>query len=477
MTGFCQATERRKPGLYLPGQYSAIEAAVSRDRRRVQHGFSYPFHRSKPIHDGNPFDSGQLFGSVDSVQSQVIAIGDIRHHGGIAQIESQTFPQEIPPRAVSSAAASSHGRIRKNCAGGFFGPLQSPVSRRRSFRYTPSVQVMPTRLPMQRRMWAIRRVVVVLPFVPVTAAIGIRPSLPWRPNIVPTIASPTGRPLPDDGSRCIRRPGAALISTMMPPCCSSGRLMSWQTTSTPAISRPTIRTPSADNSRGFACFGMDQVGDVGGRATGAQVGISANQHDLARGRNRIRSQTLLRKHAFGNFVQTKLAERRGMVFSTPRILVGFFNQLRHRVTPVTDHLRRLAPRGGHQFVTDHQQTIIRAMRELFADDLVAFFDGSRVGRKNLFTCVQVAGHSAALISVLWLDDDRNADFLSGLPRVVGTGHRSTLRNRNADSVEQLFRQFLVLNDRFGHGRRPIRFGGEDPMLFATVSKLNQTAII
>jgi hypothetical protein len=36
------------------------------------------------------------------------------------------------------------------------------------------------------------------------------------------IASPTGRPLPNDGCRCMRRPGAALISTMPPPCSRAG---------------------------------------------------------------------------------------------------------------------------------------------------------------------------------------------------------------------------------------------------------------
>ncbi len=38
----------------------------------------------------------------------------------------------------------------------------------------PSVEVMPTRRPISLRMWAIIRTVVVLPFVPVTAMIGMR---------------------------------------------------------------------------------------------------------------------------------------------------------------------------------------------------------------------------------------------------------------------------------------------------------------
>ena len=44
----------------------------------------------------------------------------------------------------------------------------------------PSVEVMPTRRPISFRMWAIIRTVVVLPFVPVTAMIGIRAGAPGR---------------------------------------------------------------------------------------------------------------------------------------------------------------------------------------------------------------------------------------------------------------------------------------------------------
>ena len=87
------------------------------------------------------------------------------------------------------------------------------------------------------------RVVVVLPLTPVTATMGIRPISP-RGKRISAIASPTGREMPTDGSRCIRKPGAALTSTMMPPCSLNGREMSWATTSMPAMSRPTILAAS-----------------------------------------------------------------------------------------------------------------------------------------------------------------------------------------------------------------------------------------
>ena len=46
---------------------------------------------------------------------------------------------------------------------------------RRSPMKMPSVQVMPTHLPVPRSTWAMNRVVVVLPLTPVTATMGIRP--------------------------------------------------------------------------------------------------------------------------------------------------------------------------------------------------------------------------------------------------------------------------------------------------------------
>ena len=98
---------------------------------------------------------------------------------------------------------------------------------------------MPTHSPFWVSRWEMRRTVVVFPFVPVTATIGIRPFSPFL-NILEIIASPTARPLPNEGARCIRNPGAAFTSTIPPPWSSKGRKMLSATTSTPQICKPTI---------------------------------------------------------------------------------------------------------------------------------------------------------------------------------------------------------------------------------------------
>ena len=121
-----------------------------------------------------------------------------------------------------------------------FGPDMSPFLISRPSMTMPSVEVIPTRRPISLRMWAIIRTVVVLPFVPVTAMIGMRADDPAGNS-----ESMTGRATycgsPSVGWVCIRKPGAALTSTIAPPVSRTGVAMSGQMKSMPATSRPTMR--------------------------------------------------------------------------------------------------------------------------------------------------------------------------------------------------------------------------------------------
>ena len=60
------------------------------------------------------------------------------------------------------------------------------------------------------------RAVVVLPLVPVIAAIGTRAETPGGNSMLTTGAA-TSRPLPSLGPTCMRKPGAAFTSQMPPP--------------------------------------------------------------------------------------------------------------------------------------------------------------------------------------------------------------------------------------------------------------------
>ena len=79
----------------------------------------------------------------------------------------------------------------------------------------PSVVVKPTLLPVCLKIWAIKRVVVVLPFVPVIATIGTLVGAPSGNSISNTGAA-TLRGVPMLGAVCILKPGAAFTSTIAP---------------------------------------------------------------------------------------------------------------------------------------------------------------------------------------------------------------------------------------------------------------------
>ena len=84
------------------------------------------------------------------------------------------------------------------------------------------------------------RTVVVLPLVPVTAMIGMRALEPCgKSRSITGLATYCGSP--SVGWVCIRKPGAALTSTIAPPCSRTGTLMSGTMKSIPATSRPTTR--------------------------------------------------------------------------------------------------------------------------------------------------------------------------------------------------------------------------------------------
>src|SRR2546426_142826 len=108
----------------------------------------------------------------------------------------------------------------------------------------PSVEVIPTLWPIPFRMWAIIRTVVVFPFEPVTEMMGIRDGVPGG-NSMSTTGLATYCGSPSVGGVCMRKPGAALTSTMAPPVSRTGLEMSGVRKSMPATSRPMTRAASS----------------------------------------------------------------------------------------------------------------------------------------------------------------------------------------------------------------------------------------
>ena len=69
---------------------------------------------------------------------------------------------------------------------------------------------------------------------------GMRQGAPGGYSMSQT-APATSRGVPSAGATCMRNPGAAFTSTMPPPTSASGCSTVGETTSTPQMSRPTIR--------------------------------------------------------------------------------------------------------------------------------------------------------------------------------------------------------------------------------------------
>ena len=253
---------------------------------------------------------------------------------------------------------------------------------------------MPTRWPAAPSRCAVRRTVVVLPLVPATATTGMRPSSPSA-YMLAMMASPTLRPLPKDGFRCMRRPGAALTSTTPPCCSSSGYSTLSATMSTPQMSRPIIR--AADTRARH--LGMDLVGHVGGRAAGAQVGVVAQEDQRARGRHGIGVIALFLQRGQGDVVEADLGQRGGVAVAAQRVGVDLLDQLADGVAAVAGDLRRIAARGRDQVAAHHQQAEVMAGDVALDDDFRADFLGHFEGLDHAFARLDVDGHAAALAAV------------------------------------------------------------------------------
>ncbi|MNS83234.1 hypothetical protein D3C72_1170160 [compost metagenome] len=227
-----------------------------------------------------------------------------------------------------------------------------------------------------------------------------------------------------------------------------------------------------DGARGH--FGVHGVGDVGGGAAGREVGVVAQHHALAQLGHALGREALRLEPADGDVVQADLGERGGVALAAARVEVHGVDQLAHGGAAVANHLRRIAARGGHEAVAHHQQAEVEAGQE-FLDHHLAVHGGRVVGRIQLLARGDVHRHALALVAVLRLDHDRQADFFRGGPAVVGAAHGAAQRHRHAGGVEQLLGEFLVLRDRFGHAAGAVDLGGLDAALLGAPAELHQAA--
>jgi hypothetical protein len=197
--------------MMLPGQLAAMLATIA----------SAAFNTAKPVAATfctiDAFDDGEVFHGGDVIEAEMIADADIGDDSNVAAIEGDAFAQNaaagrfknggidvrvlqhIARTARAAAVAGIDAFIFDVHAvgGGHADPILIGTQDMRDQAHGRGLAVGAG-----------------------TATTGIRPSSPSG-NMLEIIASPTGRPLPNDGLMCMRRPGAALTSTMPPPCSSS----------------------------------------------------------------------------------------------------------------------------------------------------------------------------------------------------------------------------------------------------------------
>ena len=135
------------------------------------------------------------------------------------------------------------------------------------------------------------------------------------------------------------------------------------------MSRPTILAASTRRGRHGR---MDALGDVDGRAAGAQVGVAADQHGHAGRRNRIGRQALIGQHGQGDGVELDLAQHGGMMLAAAGIGIGVLDQLGHGMHAVAEDLGRLAAGRSHHAVAHDQEAIVVAGGELLDQHRFAF---------------------------------------------------------------------------------------------------------
>ena len=239
----------------------------------------------------------------------------------------------MPPRATSKTAVSTVGFWSTIWAD--FGPDMSPFLISRPSMTMPSVEVIPTRRPISLRMWAIIRTVVVLPFVPVTAMIGMRADDPAGNS-----ESMTGRATycgsPSVGWVCIRKPGAALTSTIAPPVSRTGVAMSGQMKSMPATSRPTIRAAVSAISTLSGCASIVRSIDV---PPVDMLPVSASLTQVPAGQDVVHAVALVADERLGRLVDLDPGQHLLVADAAPRVAVGDVDELADGVLAVAGHRR------------------------------------------------------------------------------------------------------------------------------------------
>ena len=430
---------------------------------RIEHGVT----RGRDVLHNHALQHRQVFDRGDVVQPQVVAAADVGHHGDLAAVKPQAFAQHAATRHFKHGGV--HVRVHQHVARAFRAAAVAAVGLAAidvnavGVGHAGAQTVRGQQVGNQARGGGF--------------AVGAGHRNHRNATVVVR-----RKELVDHGNAH----GAALAVRRRNMHAQAGRgidldhaavlcLQRLQHAFAHHIDAADVQANHLRSRHGARRHGwMHFIGHIGGGAAGAQVGVVAQNDALALGRNRFGAEALRVKPGDGDVIKADFGERRGMAFAAPGVLVDDIDQLVHRVHAVAHHLRRLATGGGHQLVAHYQQAEVAARQEAL-DQHFAMFGGGAKGDIEVCARRDIDRHALALVAVLRLEHDRQADFQRCGPRVVRVAGGSAMRHGNAGRTQQFFGQVFVLGDGFGHGAGGIDFGGLDAALARAPAKLHHAA--
>ena len=269
----------------------------------------------------------------------------------------------MPPRATSNTAVSTVGFCRIIRAD--FGPDMSPRRIIRPSTTMPSVEVIPTRRPISFRMWAIIRTVVVLPFVPVTARIGIRAGAPaGNSRSMTGLATYCGSP--SVGFVCIRKPGRRVDLDDRAAGLANGH-------GDVRADEVDAGDVQSDDPRGHlgdldvVRVGLDRAVDR--RPAGRHVAGQRELDALALLRHGVHRVALRLDEGLGRRVDLDPGQDLLVADAAARIGVGDLDQLADGLLAVADDARRHALGDRRDLAADHEAAVVVAGDERLDDEV------------------------------------------------------------------------------------------------------------
>ena len=277
---------------------------------------------------------------------------------------------------------------------------------------------------------------------------------------------------PSVGWVCIRKPGAALTSTMPPPVSRTGTSMSGQMKSMPAMSRPTTRAAVSAISTLSGWASSVRSMDV---PPVDMLPVSASLTKAPSGGTSSGVRPWAREDRLGVRIEPDAGEDLLVADAPARVGVGDVHELADRVLAVAGDAGRHAFGDRRELAADHEAAVVAAGDVRLHDHVAAAALAQRLGPGGADGGLvpQVQRDAPAVVAVEGLDDARVAQAAGRGDGLVLGLHHLRARHREARGVEEAVGQLLVRRDVDGDAARAAGHRGADPLLVDALAELDE----